>query len=67
MGIVVDGVSEVQNIAENEVQPPPPIEENEGHRPIAGLAAIEERMVIILDIVDLMINGVLTQLKQDAA
>ncbi len=67
MGIVVDGVSEVQNIAEGEVQPPPPIEEKEGRRPVAGLAAKDDRMIIMLDIDDLMINGVLTQLKQEVA
>jgi purine-binding chemotaxis protein CheW len=65
MGIVVDAVSEVRNIAESDVQPPPPIEESGGRRAVAGLAAQEEHMIIILDIDDLMINGVLRQMEQD--
>jgi len=65
MGIVVDAVSEVHNIAENEIQPPPPIEESGSQRAVAGLAAQDERMIIILDVDDLMINGVLKQMEQD--
>ncbi len=66
MGIVVDAVSEVRNIDENLIQPPPPIEETQGHRAVAGLAAHEERMIILLDIDDLLINGVLRQMETGA-
>jgi purine-binding chemotaxis protein CheW len=66
MGMVVDAVSEVHNIAASEVQPPPPIGEGRETRAIAGLATLDERMIILLDIDDLMINGVLGLLEEEA-
>ncbi len=65
MGMVVDAVSEVHNIAASEIQPPPPIGEGSEKRSVAGLATMEERMIILLDIDDLMNNGVLGLLKEE--
>ncbi len=67
MGMVAAAVSEVHNIAADAVQPPPPIGEGEDQRAIAGLATLDERMIIILDIDDLMVNGVLGTLRQSSA
>ncbi len=65
MGMVVDAVSEVHNIATSEVQPPPPVGEASDRRAIAGLATMEERMIILLDIDELMTNGILGLLEEE--
>ncbi len=59
MGMVVDAVSEVHNIAASEVQPPPAVGDSGDQRAIAGLATMDGRMIILLDIDELMIGGVL--------
>ncbi len=58
LGMVVDSVSEVHNIPGDEIQPPPVGGEND-RGVIEGLATVGERMILLLDIDDLMINGVL--------
>ncbi len=59
MGMVVDAVSEVHNIATEEIQPAPQIGDTGDQCTIAGLATLEQHMIILLDVDDLMINGVL--------
>ncbi len=56
MGIVVDAVSEVYNINANNLQPPPEFGGVIKTEFIKGLSAVEETMVIILDI-DHLLNA----------
>jgi len=65
LGMVVDSVSEVHNIPGDEIQPPPIGEEND-RGVIEGLATVGERMIILLDIDDLMLNGVLGLTRKTA-
>lgn len=59
MGMVVDAVSEVHNISISELRPPPEFGGNINSDAIRGLATMNERMIILLDIDHLMNNGVL--------
>lgn len=56
MGIVVDGVSDVYTMKKNELKQPPDFGDAVDSKFVRGLATIEEKMVIILDI-DFMLNS----------
>ena len=56
MGIVVDGVSDVYNIPAEEVKESPDFGAGIDTEFVMGLAAVEEKMVILLDI-DHMLNS----------
>ncbi len=64
MGIVVDAVSEVHNVDKTDLKPAPQFGGTLGTDSIKGLVSRDERMLIILDIDELMNNGVLKQLEQ---
>ncbi len=49
VGIVVDAVSEVYNVAADAVTPPPEIASSAATRYVRGLARVEDKMVILLD------------------
>ena len=55
-GLVVDGVSDVVDVAAGEVKPAPDLGREAGTEFIAGLAAVSGRMVMLLDI-DRLIGG----------
>lgn len=57
MGIVVDAVSEVYNISNEELQPAPDFGDTVSLAFVQGLATIEEKMVIVLDIDGLLTSG----------
>jgi len=59
LGIVVDAVSEVYDINQESMQPPPDMEGAISIDFITGLATIDEKMVILLDINKLINEGVL--------
>lgn len=65
MGIVVDAVSEVHNIARAELKPAPDFGGACSTEFIKGLATEGDRMLIMLDIDQLMNNGVLQALEQE--
>ena len=50
MGIVVDAVSEVYNVADDDMKPPPDFGSVVNIEYVMGLATIDEKMIIILDI-----------------
>ena len=50
MGIIVDAVSEVLNVAEEEVEPPPDLSAGSRTRYILGMAKMEESVKILIDI-----------------
>ncbi|MFN3197686.1 MAG: chemotaxis protein CheW [Bradymonadia bacterium] len=52
-GVVVDSVSDVYNVPEGQVQPPPELGQGHGSS-ITGLVNIDERLLILLDIDQLL-------------
>ncbi len=56
IGIVVDGVSDVYNVPEEEIKPSPDFGSAVDTEFVKGLATIEDKMVIVLDI-DQMFNS----------
>jgi purine-binding chemotaxis protein CheW len=56
MGIVVDAVSDVYDVPENQIQPPPDFGSVISTEFVKGLATVDEKMVIILDI-DRLLNS----------
>ena len=64
MGIVVDAVSEVHNVAKADLKPAPEFGGTLDTESIKGLVTRDDRMLIILDIDRLMINTVMDQLEQ---
>lgn len=56
IGIVVDGVSDVYNVPEDEIKPSPDFGSAVDTEFVRGLATIEKKMVIVLDI-DQMFNS----------
>lgn len=66
MGLVVDAVSEVHNIARADLKPAPDFAGACRTDAIIGLAAHEDTMLIMLDIDQLMNNGVLKAVESSA-
>ncbi len=56
MGVVVDGVSDVYNISDNELKPAPDFGSAVDTEFVKGLATVNDKMVIILEI-DQMLNS----------
>lgn len=50
LGVVVDMVSEVVTISQNQIEPPPDYGKSMEHNFILGIGKIKDRVVIILDI-----------------
>lgn len=59
VGIVVDAVSEVYRFNRSEVQPPPDLGNAIGTEFVRGLVAVDDKMVILLEIDQLINSGVL--------
>lgn len=66
-GLVVDGVSEVLRIASDTVEPPPPMAMNISTEFINGIAKLEHRLIILLDIDKLLGSSGEPQLLAAAA
>lgn len=58
-GLVVDGVSDVIDVPASEIKPPPEFGEHVSTEFIEGLAAVSDRMLMLLDI-DKLIGGDVT-------
>ena len=67
MGMVVDAVSEVHNIAKPDVKPAPDFGGAISVDSIKGLSTQNDRMLILLDIDHLLNKEVLESLEQDSA
>ncbi|MCG8450881.1 MAG: chemotaxis protein CheW [Pirellulales bacterium] len=50
VGLIVDAVSEVLRIAEDQVTPPPPAVSGLGHEYLTGLVRLGEKLLVMLDI-----------------
>lgn len=67
MGIVVDAVSDVYNIGAEVLRPAPDFGAGMSVEFVKGLATIDEKMVIVLDIDHLLTNGVLKAIDSVAS
>lgn len=67
MGIVVDGVSDVHNIGADVLRPAPDFGAGLDIDFVKGLASIDEKMVIVLDIDHLLTEGVMKALDGNAS
>ena len=56
VGIVVDGVSDVVSLRQNEIQPPPDFGAAFDHRYLNGLATLPDKMLILVDIEGMMLG-----------
>lgn len=61
IGIVVDAVSEVLRISKDQVAPPPPTVGGCGRDYLTGLAKLEKRLLILLDVDRLLADADATQ------
>ncbi|MBI4978163.1 MAG: purine-binding chemotaxis protein CheW [Spirochaetes bacterium] len=50
MGIIIDAISKVMHLPQSDVQPPPAVLAGIGEKYINGVAKIDERLVMILDL-----------------
>jgi len=66
MGIVVDAVSDVYNVRDDNIKPPPDFDGVINVEAVRGLATVNEKMVIILDIDHLINLGVLAKIQGNA-
>ncbi len=66
MGIVVDAVSEVYNISEEDLKPAPDFGQAISTDFVMGLATVEDQMIIILDIDHLLNSSVLNSVVAEA-
>ena len=57
IGIVVDGVSDVVRLTEDEVRPPPDFGVIFDSRFLKGLATVDDRMIILVNIEQLISSG----------
>lgn len=64
LGIVVDAVSEVYDIGKADMQPPPEMDGAISIDFVTGLATMNEKMVILLDINRLVHEGILAKAKE---
>jgi len=66
VGIVVDAVSDVYSVSEDSIRPPPDVMGSVDHMFVTGLARLEEKLVIILDIERLVTSSILGDAKAAA-
>lgn len=57
VGIVVDAVSDVIEVSDSQMQPPPELSRSVDLRYITALAMLSERMLIVVDIEGLMLSA----------
>lgn len=67
VGIAVDTVSEVVNIQQKEIEPPPEYDAQIEGNFLTGLGKIKDRVILILDIEKILNREELTQIKQELA
>ncbi len=58
IGVIVDAVSEVLRISQEQIAPPPPTVAGLGREYLVGLARLKERLLILLDIEKIMLEDV---------
>lgn len=63
MGLIVDAVSEVYNISGDELKPPPDFGNALKTDYVKGIATVEDKMLILLDVDQLITNGLLADIS----
>ena len=61
VGLLVDSVAEVVNIASSDIDPPPSVGNDEGSRYIQGIYSTEQQILILIDL-----NKLITEENRDA-
>lgn len=64
IGIVVDAVSEVYNVSDDQIRPAPDLGGAISMEFVKGLATLDEKMIILLDIDKLISIGVLKEIEK---
>jgi purine-binding chemotaxis protein CheW len=64
IGMIVSGVSEVLTIDDSVIEPPPPMISNVNSELITGVAKIDKRLVILLDLAKVLSTDEKTQLNK---
>jgi purine-binding chemotaxis protein CheW len=64
IGIVVDAVSEVYNVSDEQIRPAPDLGGAISTEFVKGLATMDEKMIILLDIDKLITTGVLKEIEK---
>ncbi len=67
IGIIVDAVSEVLRISNEQIAPPPPTVAGLGRDYITGLAKLDQRLLILLDIEKLLTSEEVAELQMAEA
>jgi purine-binding chemotaxis protein CheW len=67
IGLVVDAVSDVLDIARSEIRPAPELGHREDMRFISGMAHVGERLVVLLDIATLLAEDSLAEAAAEPA
>lgn len=57
IGLLVDSVSQVLRISPDTVEPPPPAADNGSSKYILGIGKLADRLLLLLDIESLLMNG----------
>jgi purine-binding chemotaxis protein CheW len=63
VGLIVDSVSEVVDIAATQIEPPPQIRKGQGSRYVEGLGHVGDTVKILLNIRDLLYEGELEEIS----
>ena len=66
IGLIVDAVSEVLRIAQEQISPPPPTVAGLEQNYLVGLAKLDERLLILLDIEQIILEEDQRELEQVA-
>jgi purine-binding chemotaxis protein CheW len=66
VGIVVDAVSDVYSVTADKIQPPPDVIGAVDHLFVVGLASLDDKLVMILDIERLILSSVLGETQAAA-
>jgi len=59
LGLIVDGVSDVMDVSEKSIKPPPLIGEDKRSQFMSGLVSTDKRMIVVLDIGKLLTEKIL--------
>ncbi|MEI0531850.1 chemotaxis protein CheW [Brachyspira pilosicoli] len=56
MGIIIDAISKVVSISTSNIQPPPPMLSGIGQKYIKGVAKLEDKLLVVLDLEKLIVG-----------
>ena len=56
MGIIIDAISKVVSISNSNIQPPPPMLSGIGQKYIKGVAKLDDKLLVVLDLEKLIVG-----------